>query len=266
MGLAFVIANIQSWDLEDAEAYWNAAMRLRHGSDLYIPVHLGADEMTAYRYAPWFAWIWVPFSFLPKAMTQTLWSIVLLGAVAVALFPLIRQRTTVAWCLFFLLGGLLIRTASTGNVHALVIAVLVWGAPRRSGPFWIGLAASLKIVPLLYVLTYLGRGQWGRVAFALGVTGLLWAPALLFELREYPTEAGDSLSLLSNAGPVPWVALIVACAAIALFAARSRFGWLAASVAVITAVPRLALYDLTYLLAWRGDKREPQAVTTNASN
>src|SRR5688500_10702625 len=84
MGLAFVIANVRSWELEDAEAYWSAAHRLRAGMHLYIAVPLGADEMTAYRYAPWLAWLWVPLTYLPKIVVQAGWSAILLGAVVVS--------------------------------------------------------------------------------------------------------------------------------------------------------------------------------------
>ena len=66
MGLAFAIANAFSWQLEDAEAYWNAALRLRSGGDLYVAVPLGADETIAYRYAPWLAWLWIPLTYLPQ--------------------------------------------------------------------------------------------------------------------------------------------------------------------------------------------------------
>ena len=263
MGLAFAIANVRSWELEDAEAYWGAALRLREGADLYIAVPLGADEMSAYRYAPWLAWVWVPLTYLPKIVVQVGWSAILLAAVVVALLPLVRARTIAAWCLLFLLGGLMLRTASTGNVHALLIAALVWGAPRRSGPLWIGLAASLKVVPILYALVYVGRRQWVRAVVTFAVAALLWAPALLYDLTNYPSEAGESLSLLSLAGPIPWLALVVVCAGAAVVLARSRFAWLSASVAAIAAVPRLALYDLTYLLVWRdGEDSSSRPVTT----
>jgi hypothetical protein len=248
MGLAFAIANIRSWELEDADAYWNAAMRLREGTDLYIAVPGGADEMVAYRYAPWLAWLWMPLTFLPKIIAQVGWSAVLLGAIAVALRPLAKARSVAAICLLFLLGGLLIRTASTGNVHALMVAGLVWGAPRRSGPLWIGLAASLKFVPIGYALIYAGRREWARAGLAVAVAVVLLAPALLYDLGGYPTEAGESLSLLSIAGPVPWVVASVILAAAPFILARTRLAWVAASVAVLAAIPRLDLYDLTYLL------------------
>ena len=253
MGVAFVIANVRSWQLEDAEAYWNAANRLRHGGQLYIPVPLGADETLAYRYSPWLAWAWIPLTYLPKQAVQVGWSAVLLAGAAISLLPLARARSIAGLCLLFLLGGLMVRTASTGNVHALMIACLVWGIPRRSGPFWIGLAASIKIVPILYALVYVGRRQWWKAAVAAAVAAVLWAPALLFDLSTYPSEPGDSLSALSLAGPLPWLILLGIAIAIALLVARGRYAWAAASVAVLAAVPRLAFYDLTYLLVWRGE-------------
>lgn len=258
-GLAFVIGNVVSWELEDADAYWNAAMRLRDGHALYIPVDPGADETIAYRYAPWLAWAWVPLTYLSKGIVQAGWSVVLVAAVVTALLPLIRLRTVAAFCLAALLGGLLVRTASTGNVHALLVAALVYGVPRRSGPIWIGIAASLKIAPIAYALVYAGRREWGRAALSVAVAGLLFAPALLYDLSGYPTDPGDSFSLLSIAGPVPWAA-VAAVAVVAAFAlARTRLVWGAASVAVLSLIPRLELYSLTYLLVglnarpWRRD-------------
>lgn len=247
-GLAFVISNVRSWQLEDADAYWNAAVRLRHGLPLYIPVDPGADEMTAYRYAPWLAWLWVPLTLLPKWVVQVGWSMLLVGACIAAIIPLVQQRTVAAVCLAALLGGLLVRTASTGNVHALVIAALVYGAPRRSGPIWIGLAASLKIAPIAYALVYAGRREWGRATMAVAVAAILFAPAVLYDLSGYPTDPGESFSLLSLAGPVPWAAVAAAAVLGAFALARTRLAWGAASVAVLSLIPRLDLYGLTYLL------------------
>ncbi|MEO7869517.1 MAG: glycosyltransferase 87 family protein [Candidatus Limnocylindria bacterium] len=251
-GLAFVIANVRSWELEDSEAYWRAALRLRGGEPLYVQVDPAADEMIAYRYAPWFAWLWVPLTMLPRGTVQFGWSLVLMVSTVAAVLPLIRVRTVAAICLAALLGGLLIRTASTGNVHALLIAALVYGVPRRSGPVWIGVAASLKFVPILYALVYVGRGEWRRAAVAVVVGAAFIAPTLLYDLVNYPADPGESLALLSIAGPVPWAAVAIACAAVAVRLARGRRAWGAASVAVLAAIPRLQLYDLTYLLVGLG--------------
>lgn len=253
-GLAFVIANVRSWELEDSNAYWQAALRLRGGQPLYVPVNPGADEMIAYRYAPWFAWLWVPLTMLPKSLVQMGWSLLLLASAAAAILPLVRLRTVSAICLAALLGGLLVRTASTGNVQALLIAGLVYGAPRRSGPIWIGIAASLKFAPIAYLLLYAGRGEWRRATAAFLVGAVFLAPALLYDLSGYPADPGESLSLFSLAGPIPWATLAVLCAAIAIRLASRRHAWPAASVAVLAAIPRLQLYDLTYLLVGLGSQ------------
>jgi len=263
-GLAFVISNVRSWQLEDADAYWNAATRLKHGLPLYIPVDPNADEMTAYRYAPWLAWLWVPLTMLPKAVVQVGWSVLLIAACVVSLIPLAQQRTVAAICLVALLGGLMARTASTGNVHALLVAALVYGMPRRSGPIWIGVAASLKVAPIAYALVYVGRREWRRAALSVVVGTILFAPALLYDLSGYPTDPGESFSLLSLAGPVPWAAVAALCVLAAFTLAQTRHAWAAASVAVLSLIPRLELYSLTYLLIGLNARPSPSDNLGNA--
>ena len=249
MGLALVIANLPSWELEDLDAYWNAALRLRAGEPLYIPALEAAD---AYRYAPWFAWAWIPLTMLPKALVQLAWSAVLVAAVGVALWPLARRPGWAAVALLFLMGGLLVRTASTGNVHALLVAWLVWGVERRSGPAWIALAASLKAAPIALVAVYLGRRQWARAAVCAALTAALIVPMLGYDLSGYPAQPGESFSLLSLAGPAWWG--VVAAATLAATIARPT--WLVGTVAVLAALPRLLLYDLTFLLV--GTQAQPE--------
>jgi len=248
LGIALVLANVFSWQLEDSVAYWRAALRLREGLDLYVAVPVGADETLAYRYAPWLAWAWVPLTYLPPIVVASIWSAILGAATAFALWPLLTRRSVASLCLLAIGGGLMIRTASTGNVHALLIGALVWGAPRRSGPFWIGLAASLKVAPILYVLVYAGRGEWRRVLVALATAIALWAPAALYDLSHYPTDPGGSFSLLSSVGPVAWILVAGGASCAAYLGARTKYNWIASSMAVLAAIPRLALYDLTYLL------------------
>ena len=247
IGLAFVFSNVISWDLEDMEAYWDAALRLRNGLPLF-PAVPDAGAADVFRYSPWFAWLWIPLSSLPKAAVQVGWSAVLLGSIPVSIGPLLRHPSAAGICLGALAGGLLVKTASTGNVHALLIALLVWGVGRRSGPLWIGLAASLKLAPIAYALVYAGRREWGRVAETLLLTVALVAPALLYDLGEYPTDPGGSLSMLSIAGPVPFMALAALGAVVAFALANTRYAWGAASVAAVLLIPRLDLYGLTYLL------------------
>ena len=175
IGIFNLYQAVIGWSLSDASAYWQAGMRLREGQDLY-PALASVDASDVYRYAPWFAWLAIPWTYLPVQVAGALWSLVLLGASALALYPLARAR---GWLLVALFGPILVGISAVGNAHPLIIAALVWGVERRGGPLAIAAAASLKIFPLLFALVFAGRRQWGRFAAAIGLTALLWAPALL---------------------------------------------------------------------------------------
>jgi hypothetical protein len=143
-------------------------------------------------------------------------------------------------------------------VQPLLIAALVHGLERRSGPVWIGLVASLKAVPILYALIYIGRGEWLRAALAVAATAALTAPFLLYDLANYPAGSGDSPSPLIALSPLLWGAAVVALAGLTLWLARrrARLDRWAASVTVLAALPRITLLDLPQLLvAIRPDHR-----------
>jgi predicted membrane protein len=242
IGIFNLIQAVTHWTLSDAAAYWNAAERLRDGAPLY-PVLTNVDASEVYRYAPWFAWLAVPFTFLSVQVAGAVWSAILLVGSGLALVPLIRAR---AWVLVVFFAPIMVGISAVGNVQPLLIAPLVWSVERRSGPVWIGVAASLKVFPILFALVYLGRGQWVRALAAVAVAALLWAPALLYDLRGYATEAGQAASLYSV--PILWAVVVGAAIGVTLRLARGPFGWLAAAANVVVALPRLFVYDVTYLM------------------
>jgi len=230
------------WTLSDAGAYWEAAMRLRSGGDLY-PALVSVDASEVYRYAPWFAWLVVPWTFLPQWLAGALWSVVLLAASAAALVPLVRAN---AWVLVALFAPILVGISAVGNVHPLLIAALMWSVERRSGPLWIAAAASLKIFPVLLALVYAGRREWWRFALSVLLTALLWAPALLYDLSGYAVEAGQAASLYAI--PILYFAVVGLAAAATLALAATRYGWLAGATTVVLSLPRLFVYDVTYVM------------------
>jgi hypothetical protein len=149
-----------------------------------------------------------------------------------------------------LLGSFLVWGASVGNVQPLLIAALVHGLERRSGPVWVGVVASLKAVPILYALFYVGRGEWLRAATAVIIAALLAAPFLLYDLSRYPAGSGDAPSPLIAMSPLLFGAAVVALAGLTVWLARRGSGldrW-AASVTVLAALPRITLLDLPQLL------------------
>jgi hypothetical protein len=167
-----------------------------------------------------------------------------------ALVPLLRRR---AWLLLALFAPILVGISAVGNVHPLLVAALVHGVQRRSGPVWIALAASLKLFPLLFALVYAGRRQWLRFGASVVLTSVLWAPALLFDLSSYAVDAGRAASLYQL--PVLYVAVVGAGIVITLVLASSRWSWVAAATTVALSLPRLFVYDVTYLIV--GAAAEP---------
>jgi hypothetical protein len=130
-------------------------------------------------------------------------------------------------------------------VQPLLLAGLVIGVERRTGPLWIAIAASLKATPILLVAVYLGRREWWRAGAAVGLTALLALSMLAFDLSHYPTDVGAA------AGPLPsWLALALAALAtiVSFVLARTRYAWLAASAAVLLAIPRWSYYQPSFLL------------------
>jgi len=236
------------WNPADAGAYYDGATRLAHGQPLYPAINPEAHEV--FRYAPWFAVAWIPLSLLPREPTLHAWSLAMLGCSVAAVWPLIRRPTWARVALAALVGQTLVETAMFGNAHPLVVALLVWTAGRRSFPAWVGVAASIKLVPLAFALVWAARRQWGRVALAVGVTALLFAPILLFDLSHYPTDPGTGLLSLYAVSPPLWAAVAIAVLTLTLFlAARgSPYAWVAVAVLMFLGPPRVVTSYLGFLL------------------
>ena len=252
VGISELWFAVSQWTMTDSAAYWNAAMRLREGAPLY-PVVGNVEASDVYRYAPWFAWLTIPLTYPPIWLAGAIWSLILVAGSFVAVVPLARRGAWIQVAFFF---PILIGISAYGNVQALLVALLVWTVDRWSGPAWIGVAASLKILPILFALTYLGRGQWVRALVAVAVAAILWAPALLYDMRGYVTESGQA-GLFDNR----LVFIAVAAVAIGIAAAlgRTRVGWIASATAVVLAAPRFFIYDVTYIQVgapWDGDEGE----------
>jgi hypothetical protein len=243
MAIGYLYWAASAWKMTDAGAYWNAAMRLREGQDLY-PVVPNVEASDVYRYSPWFAWVAVPFTFLPIQVAGALWSAILIGASTMAVVPLARRRL---WLGVIFFWPMLIGISAIGNVHALMIAALVLGIERRSGPLWIAMAASLKAFPIVLVLVYIGRREWARAVASLTLTGVLVAPFLLYRLDHYPTSAGGAAVLI--AWPSVYTIIIAVSMAATLLLTRTKWAWLAGATTVCLALPRFFVYDITYLLA-----------------
>jgi hypothetical protein len=238
----------------DADAYWHAAQRLREGQPLYLPA--GPDETEVYRYAPWFAFAWLPLTFLSQDAAFTVWRGLLAMATCAAVVPLLRRPRPAGITLAVLVFCLLISNLPAANVTTLMIGVLAIGLPTRAGPVLLGVAGSLKVFPLLLVVGYLAERRWRDAVVALGVAAALWLHVLAFGLSTYPTTtvAGDSFYLggvsLLAIHPLLLVAggLLILGVGAALVWRRSAWAWLVAGAAIPTVVPRVWLPDAAWVV------------------
>jgi len=183
-GLAVLLEALATWTLADMDAYWNAAVRLRHGEALF-PLVANEWAPDTYRYAPWFAVAWIPLTYLPKALVEVCWGSLLVASVGASIWPLARRRSMASVALAVLLGAHLLAIASGGNVHPLVVAALVHGVNRRSAPLWIALAASLKAFPAVYLLVFAVRGEWRKAIGGVAVFAALVLPLALVDLKAF---------------------------------------------------------------------------------
>lgn len=250
--LAYLAYTVASWFLvwnpADGGAYYDAAQRLVHSQPLYPAVSPEAHEV--YRYAPWFAVAWIPLTVLPRDVALHAWSLAMLGCAVAAVWPLLRKPTWARVALAGLAGQTLVETAMFGNVHPLVVALLVWTARRRSFPGWVGVAASIKLVPLALALVWAGRRQWTPAVTSVAVTGVLFAPMVLFDLSGYVTDPGSGLLSLYAVSPILWIAVagLGLVATVWLAMTRSRFAWLAAAILMFVGPPRVVLSYLAFVL------------------
>lgn len=243
LGVATVAGN---WHLTDLKAYMAAAELLASGGNPFEVAIWERGLPYYYHYSPWFAALFVPVAALPTIIVNVGWSLVLGAAAGASLVPLVRRHGWAATPLVLLMAFLFLNLVAEGNVQPLLVAGLVWSLERRTGPFVIGIAASLKLVPILLALVYVGRGEWRRALLAGAVAAALLAPSLLFEISPTSLETGGT-GLFTTA-PVLWGIGVAATLVATLLLARSRFAWLAGSSATIVALPRLLVFDITNLV------------------
>jgi len=267
-GIGNIVWSATAWEIPDIGAYWNAALRLREGDPLY-PAVADINASNVYRYAPWFAYAWIPLTFLPRWLVDAGWSVALIAASLAVVLPALWLRHRAAIAFAAIVGSFLFLIASRGNVQPLMIAALVFGVERRSGPLWIAMCASLKATPILYALVYAARGEWKRFTLTIGLTAVLVIPMVFFRLDGYTTDPGFSHSLYYVSPVLFWIVAAASVAIAAYVAWRYRpFAWVAISVAVLLCLPRYFPYELTFLFvglvpvveAWRRRDGLPVAI------
>jgi hypothetical protein len=237
-----------AWNPADARAYYLAAERLRDGGPLYPAMHPDAHEV--FRYAPWFAVAFLPFTLMPIDLATHVWSVLMLACAGLAVIPVARLGGRAAILVSALLGALLAETAMFGNAHPLVVAMLSWTIARPSAAWWVGAAASIKLAPIGFVLPWLGIRRLRDSITAVAVAALLFAPIMAFDLSGYVTSPGTGLVSPYAASPVLWLlgAVAAVAAVIGLSLRASPYAYVAAGAAMFLIPPRVSTAYIAFLL------------------
>jgi hypothetical protein len=177
LGIGFGIYQLRASGF-DGDAYWNAALRLRSGEPLYIGG--AAYDPLTYRYPAWFAWTWVPLSYLPHDVIMAVWRLAMVG-LALAIIPALWD-SWLGRAGLWLFVPMLVATGWMGNVQPAVVALTVYGG--------VGIAAGIKGYPLVALLPDVLTRNWRRVAMQAGIAAALWATILLFDVSAYPNVRG----------------------------------------------------------------------------
>jgi hypothetical protein len=241
IGISHIVFAIRDWPLHDMDVYLAAATRLRDGQPLYIA---GDVAVNSFWYAPWYAVLWIPLSYLPRIVVAIGWSAILVLATAAVGLILARQGR---WglVLAILVVPPLFAVSAGGNVQALMVLGLLLGMERRWGPVAVAAAASMKFTPILLVAAYIARREWWKATLSLALAVVLLLPGLLMGITRAGVQSDAAPSLLGVA-PALYVVAVAASLLITGLAPR-RFAVLAAATAAVLALPRLFVYDTTLL-------------------
>jgi len=251
VGINHMVWAVVQWPMGDLEIYLAAAERLRSGEPLYLV----ADAFNSYWYSPWFAASMMPLTFLPESVAAVGWSALLLACTAAVGVVLWTERTVAARIVAVMAVPALFAVSAGGNVQALIVLALLVALHRPSGPLWVALAASLKFTPILFVLVFVARREWGRAGISLLLSALLIIPAFLmgFSLDRVQGWQGMAPSVLAFGLPI-YVMVVGACCLAALFG-PVKYSAVAAATGAVLALPRLFVYDVTLVAIGAVDER-----------
>ena len=234
----------------DLATYQRAGDALWTSGDPYASA-ANVPEDYRYRYPPLLAMV------IPALGWPPIWFALIGLATVVPIVVAYRVAGPAGLMPVALLVGAWGQQLLNGNAQAFVVALLaVVPLTGSAGAVGLALATMLKLHPALGIVWYVGRREWRPLAWYLGAMAMLtavqlpWLPAMVRFYLSDPTatETIPGMSLRAI-GLVPWIVGTVAIGVAALWFARTRYGWLLATVLQLVALPRVLLVNLALLLA-----------------
>jgi alpha-1,2-mannosyltransferase len=184
--LVLYIAVLAGSGHQDLDAYLSAGRDLLAGRPLYDAfLHHPFPDPTlrpAYIYPPVFAVLIAPLTWLPRVVAGWTWLLAMQAALALSITVVVRYLNPpwaarwVALVLTFTFFPLLVDVAQ-GQTNLLVVALLVLGVVgilrgQSQAGAWLGVAAAIKITPLLLLGWLLFQRRWRAAGFlGLGFAG-----------------------------------------------------------------------------------------------
>jgi alpha-1,2-mannosyltransferase len=246
----------------DSAVYRAAGFAVSHGEPLYAPLSYlpGWAPELPFTYPPFAAVVFVPLAALPA---QLCWGLVA-AAAPFALFLVLREFTDRSWVVLGAFGLHPVwQTIGLGQLNLVLMALVVVDVLRlrgsRFGGVLIGLAAAIKLVPLIFIGHLLLTGRRAdalRAAGTFAAAGTLGAVLLPGDSVRYWTSAvysGHFAEMKAWVGNQSWAG----------FLARTwpQWPWLLGFAVVVGFVAVL-------LLRWRhraGDDRGALLVTAGCA-
>jgi alpha-1,2-mannosyltransferase len=183
---------------QDFAAYLNAARDILQGQPLYSPfLHHPFPDATlrpAYIYPPSFALLLAPLGLLPDAAAAAVWIALQQAALVVAVVVVLRWLRPTKWAVAALVFATLsfyplwvdVVQGQANLLVLLLVTVGIVGVLRGRPAFGvaIGVAAALKLTPLILVVWLLLDRRFRAAAFVLGGFTILTATGALLRFQD----------------------------------------------------------------------------------
>ena len=197
---------------QDFGAYLSAARDIVHGQPLYLAfLHHPFPDATlrpAYIYPPSFALLIAPLGLLSDAAAAALWIALEQAALAAAIVVVVRWLRPTRWAVVGVLVGTLtfyplwvdVVQGQANLLVLLLVTVGIVGVLRGRPAFGgaIGVAAALKLTPLILVVWLLLDRRFRAAGFALVGFAVLTAAGALLRFQDSVAYFGQVLPALAS--------------------------------------------------------------------